>query len=53
MTPEKAAELITKFGCDRVFFGTDFLCGERIRILSLLIGTARRGCQGKGAVEEH
>ena len=24
MTPEKAAELITKFGCDRVFFGTDY-----------------------------
>ena len=22
MTPEKAAELITRFGCDRVFFGT-------------------------------
>ena len=24
MTPEKAAELITKFGSDRVFFGTDY-----------------------------
>lgn len=24
MTPEKAAELITMFGCDRVFFGTDY-----------------------------
>lgn len=24
MTPEKAAELITKFGCDMVFFGTDY-----------------------------